>query len=232
MTAGADVLDKRARTIALIGIDGSGKTTQVGRLAEWARAQGHAPIVHPNESLGRIKSQLSRLAAEDDLALDDYLGVDLSQILAAVLKWNTLAKVADVLACPGNVVLFDRYSYCQLAAARRAGWHARELIEGLYRVFPPPDLTVLLEVDPELAAARIEARGGELVDLPFLEFHAAAYKALPEAGTFVVVDAGSSQEVVWQRVVDAVRARLPFLAEGSARGTDAPWRVDERDVMS
>jgi dTMP kinase len=101
----------------------------------------------------------------------------------------------------------DRYAVCQYASLRAHG--ARPAAERrarlAYRLFPRPDVTFLLAVDPEVAYERIEARGYDHEEMEFLYAAAAAYRSLPEYRDFVVIDANGTPD----EVAAAVRAHLP-----------------------
>ena len=83
---------KRAHLVALIGIDGAGKTTQAARLVAWLEARGERCTLHPNESLQSVKYALAHVAAamghEDAVAL---LGPETHQLVLSAIKWNTSA---------------------------------------------------------------------------------------------------------------------------------------------
>jgi dTMP kinase len=208
-------LEKKAHLVALIGLDGSGKTTQADLLTAWLRDRGHAVVLHPNESLQPVKRVLTDIARDSgyqDLAT--MLGVDTAQLMIAILKWNTMAKVEPFLGCEGQFVVMDRYGYCQVAAANYLGIEAAWLVERLYSSFPAPDLTMFLEIDPQTALRRLEARNSDVIPLPlsFLEGHRSAYRQLPDARRFVSVDASRSVEEVRDEIRRHVEARFPFLA--------------------
>ena len=66
---------------------------------------------------------------------------------------------------------------------------------------PPPDVTFLLAVDPAEAYRRIEARGTDHESLEFLIAAAQAYRDLPEAKQFVVINANSGPDEVTRAVL-------------------------------
>jgi dTMP kinase len=63
-------------------------------------------------------------------------------------------------------------------------------------VFPAPDVTFYLAVDPEVAYERIRLRGIDQETLEYLQEADAAYRSLPEFPSFVVVDANGSPDTV------------------------------------
>lgn len=181
----------RASLIAIIGNDGAGKSTQVRRLAEWLERQGRTSTLHPNESLQPIKAALEAIALDEGLPdPETLLGLDTSQLVYAAIKWNTMIKVLDRLTAPGHFVIMDRYSYCHVASVRSQGIKCAGVVERLFQRMPPPDLTLLLDVSPDTALARMARRGdtSRRMTRDYLEAHARAYRALPESGRFVTVN--------------------------------------------
>jgi dTMP kinase len=84
----------------------------------------------------------------------------------------------------------DRYAVCQFASlrARGAPAAAERRARRAYRVFPRPDITFLLTVEPAVAYDRIEARGYDHEEMAYLTAATAAYRSLPESAEFVVID--------------------------------------------
>ena len=101
----------------------------------------------------------------------------------------------------------DRYAVCQYASLRAHG--ARPAAERrarlAYRLFPKPDITFLLAVDPAIAYTRIETRGYDHEEMSYLRAATAAYRSLPEYGDFVVIDANGTPA----EVNAAIHAYLP-----------------------
>lgn len=183
------------RAIALVGIDGSGKTTQAHRLAGLLTANGTPATYRQNAGgrrwLGRLAGRLGRRDPQELLGRTGLVLVE------SVLRWLAIARALLRSAPRGRVAVMDRYSFCQYASIRVHGGRRWEwLARALYRVFPAPDVTFLLDTDPMVAYVRIEARGTDHESLDFLASSAAAYRSLPEFGKFVVIDANLTPDEV------------------------------------
>jgi len=114
--------------------------------------------------------------------------------------------------------VMDRYAVCQYASIRAHGGHRWERFARLaYRVFPAPQLTILLTVDPAEAYRRIERRGTDHEELSYLVAADAAYRSLPEYAGFVVIDANQSPA----EVTRAIQAQLARWVPG-VPGAGAP----------
>ena len=186
----------RARTIALVGIDGSGKTTQAHRLAELLRAAG-IPATYRQNAGGR--HWFGRLAHRIGVRDGERLLTDNGMMLVELtLRWMAMARARVLGTLFRDVSVMDRYAVCQYASIRAhhggGGWE--RAARALYRVFPAPDVTFYLAVDPEVAHERIRLRGIDQESLTYLVAADAAYRSLPEFPTFVVVDANSMPDEV------------------------------------
>lgn len=203
------------RMIALVGIDGSGKTTQAHRLADALAAEGLAAAYRRNAGGRRWFGRLSaRLGRGDDA--EDLLGRRAMLVVESVLRWLAILRTLLRRALTGEITVMDRYAVCQYASLRaRAARPAAERRARLaYRLFPPPDVTFLLAVDPQVAHDRIEARGYDHESVDYLSAAATAYRSLPEFPSFVVIDANGTPD----EVAAEIRRRLPLPAPVAAAG--------------
>lgn len=187
------------RAVALIGIDGSGKTTQAHRLADALTAAGLPATYHRNAGgrrfLGRVAQRLGRPDAQRLLGRGGLLVVE------SVLRWLAIAVALLSRLLTGRVAVMDRYSACQYASIRAHGGRRWERLARLgYRLFPPPQVTFLLAVDPAEAYRRIERRGTDHESMRYLTAADHAYRTLPEYPTFVLVDAGRPADEVSRQI--------------------------------
>ncbi len=189
----------RLRTVALIGIDGSGKTTQAHRLAEALTGAGYPATYHRNAGgrrwLGRVASRLGRPDAQGLLGRDGML------VLESVLRWLAIAMALLGNLLTGRVAVMDRYAACQYASLQAHGGRRWErLVRAAYRLFPRPQVTFLLTVDPAEAYRRIERRGTDHESLGYLTAADLAYRTLPEYPTFVLVDGNRPADEVAREI--------------------------------
>jgi dTMP kinase len=205
-----------ARLIALIGIDGAGKTTQAARLAQWLVAEGISAELHRNASTLPLRAVMTDIArAQGKVGFEDLVGARTAKLIISTLKWTTMREVIDVLKNGADVVVIDRYSYCQIAGARHFDLGDEQLVRDLFGSLPTPDLTLFLDVAPTIALERIEARGSDRSDLGELSGLRAAYLDLPEAPGFTKIDANATVEGVHA----AIRAQvMAFLDNGTGCG--------------
>jgi dTMP kinase len=190
----------RPLVIALVGIDGAGKTTQAEHLARALTATGIPATRCSNPGgrvrLGRIARRLGRQDADDLLGRGGALAVESTVRWGAIL-WGLLRTLPL-----GRTAVMDRYSYCQFVSVRVRGGHCEGLIRFVYRLLPDPDVVCWLVLSPESAMARIDGRGTDTEELGHLRALAREYLTLPEAAGFRRVDAEAPPD----QVHEALRA--------------------------
>ena len=222
-TSPASVALRPLRTVALVGIDGSGKTTQARLLATALAAEGLPATYRQNAGgrrwFGRLATTLGRRDGEQLLGRKAMLFVE------SVLRWGAILRTLLRRRRTGEISIMDRYAVCQYASIRAHAKNPRperlnraeRRARLAYRVFPAPDVTFLLAVDPAVAYDRIERRGYDHEEMSYLRAATAAYEALPEHAGFVVVDANGTPEQVQQALLDHLRAREPAAVRESRR---------------
>ena len=192
--------------ISLEGVDGSGKSTQARLLVEALGAETVA-IREPGGT--DAAERIRELLADPGLALDPF--AELLLFLAA--RADLTERVIRPALEAGHDVVSDRFSDSSVAyqgAARGLG--VGEVIglceaatDGLW-----PDLTLLLQVDPEVGLGRAEGEDRfESEGLDLQRAVATAYEeiAIIASDRVVVIDAAGTVDEVHEQVMAAVRSR-------------------------
>jgi dTMP kinase len=173
----------RGLFITFEGLDGSGKTTQMRRLAKRLRARGQVVLetVEPGgtEIGGKIRQVLL-----------DAANYELSPTAELLLYFASRAQNVDERILPalrrGEIVLADRFTDSTLVYQGCGRGLGAETVLALDRVACrglKPDLTLLLDIDVETSLARARARnaaqptGETRMDEQSLEFHRKVYEA-------------------------------------------------------
>ena len=145
---------KEQRLIVFEGIDGTGKSTQVERLAEFLRGKGQVVVTSFEPTNGeygrrlRDSAESGRLEPQEEL---DLFIADRRQHVETVIR-PALNK--------GSVVILDRYYFSTLAYQTQRGFDLEELRELNESFAPRPGLLILLELPVSAALARIGSRDG------------------------------------------------------------------------
>lgn len=206
--------------MVLEGIDGAGTTTQVARLAERLRAE-KGPLVRttrePSDGpIGSLVRQVltGRIVAPEGRAP----GWHTMALLFAADRMDHVETEIEPFLGAGGVVISDRYDASSLAyqsvSSGRGGDDAVEWIRALNRHAMRPDLTIVLDLSPELAAARRESRGEAAqlyeqneVQRALAVFYRDLAKHMPK-DRIVVIDANGTVEEVHRRVHEAYVGRF------------------------
>jgi dTMP kinase len=196
----------RGRLVALEGLDGCGKTTQVARIAEALRARGHDVVQTREPTDGPIGRKIRALArggesvpAERELQLftDD--------------RRDHVAQLIEPALAAGRWVITDRYYLSTVAYQGARGLDWRAILARSEAEFPAPDAALLFDLPAHEGLARARARGSA-PDLWFehgeyLTQVAAIFAAI-ERPYLVHVDASGGVEAVTARALDVIETRL------------------------
>jgi dTMP kinase len=147
---------RRGLFITFEGLDGSGKTTQINRLADWMKKHGHSTVItrQPGGTAtgDRIRAMVldSRSKGLAPLCEMALMFADRAQAIAQVIK--------PALAA-GQIVLCDRFTDSTEAYQGGGRELGSEIVLELHRLVCSnlkPDLTILLlpSLEPALARAR------------------------------------------------------------------------------
>jgi dTMP kinase len=208
------------RFIVLEGIDGAGTTTQTHRLVERLRAETKLPVKVTREPsdgpigalvrqvlTGRIISPGGRAPGWATMAL-----------LFAADRMDHVESEIEPFLGQGGIVVSDRYDASSLAyqsvSSGRGGEKAVEWIRQLNRHALRPDLTIVVDLPSDVAAARREVRGEPAqlyeqneVQRALAEFYRDLARHMPD-DKVVLVDGNGSIDDVHARIYHAYRARF------------------------
>ena len=195
------------RFITFEGIDGAGKSTHIGPLAERLRARGER-VVCTREPGGTVLAEKLR-----ELLLHEPMDVVAETLLVFAARRDHVDRVIAPALARGDVVLCDRFSDAtfayQGAGRGQDGRMLREL-EAWVHAQLQPDLTLWFDVEPALAASRRAAARAadrfEAEDLAFFARVRAGYlERMREAPERVVrIDGSAERSQVLRQIDDAL----------------------------
>jgi dTMP kinase len=216
---------RRGLFITFEGLDGSGKTTQISRLAAWLKKRGHRALVIRQPGGTQIGDRIRALVLDSrskglapmcEMAL---MFADRAQVIAEVIK-PALEK--------GIIVLCDRFTDSTEAYQGSGRELGSETVLELHRLICSnlqPDLTLLLlpSLGPSLARARrrnqrtATAKKSKGDENRFEQEEEAFYRrvrkqylkiAAREAARVVLIEGDHSIKEVHEQIVAAVAERL------------------------
>jgi dTMP kinase len=133
------------------GIDGSGKTTQLGLLAKWLSAAGRPVFMTEWNSSALVKA-----ATKTGKKKNALTPMTFSLLHATDFADRLLYKIIPPLKA-GMVVLADRYAYTAFARDVTRGVD-RQWVRELYSFAVKPDLAVYFRVPIDVSVDRLLAR--------------------------------------------------------------------------
>jgi dTMP kinase len=143
--------------ITLEGIDGSGKSTQARRLAEALRAEGRDVLLtrEPGGSPGA--EEIRRLLVEGD---PDRWSGETEILLFTAARRDHLEKTIRPALAAGRIVVSDRFADSTRVYQGAARGELRGFVDRLHEmaIGIEPDLTLVIDMEPEAALARGLAR--------------------------------------------------------------------------
>jgi dTMP kinase len=209
---------RKGRFVVLEGIDGAGTTTQVAKLAERLRADGGLPVRATREpSDGPIGSLVRQVLTGRIVAPEGRApGWATMALLFAADRMDHVESDIEPFLATGGVMISDRYDASSLAyqsvSSGSGGEKAVEWIRSLNRHAMRPDLTIVLDLAPDLAATRRATRGepAQLYEQNEVQRALAAFyrdlaKHMPN-DRIVVVDGKGTVDDVHRRVHEAYLA--------------------------
>ena len=202
----------RGRFITFEGGEGCGKSTQVKRLAEHLASKG-MEVVLTREPGGTRLAELIRGLLKDEREDPPCDRSELLLFLAA--RAQLVRNVIGPALAAGKWVLSDRFSdstFAYQGYGRGLPLDVLRLVNDFACDGLKPDLTLLLDVSPEIAAARMRRReaatntSADRIEQAGDGFHARLRAgflemAKAEPGRIKVVDANGSPDDVWARIL-------------------------------
>lgn len=195
----------RGVLIAVEGIDGTGKSTQVERLAARLRDRGFDVVPTREPTAGPWGAKIRALAREGRARVPpeeelDWFMRDRMEHVEQVIRPALSA---------GKIVLTDRYYFSTMAYQGALGIEPGRIREMNESLFPRPDLVVLLRARPELGLERIARDRPGGADRTFeqgryLEQVAALFEHSGDPAVRAVDASGTREEVearIWEEIL-------------------------------
>ena len=203
------------------GTEGSGKTTQMRRLAAHLREAGRT-VVETKEPGGTpLADRIRAILLDSANVIDPIAEVFL---FAASRRQHTIEVIQPAVR-RGEVVLCDRYADSTLAYqgfGRLIDLDRLRTLNHWATDSTTPDLTLVFDLEETAGLSRARERNASAVndegrfEAEDLRFHRRVREgflslAAGEPGRFAVIDANGSIEEVFDRTLAVVRSKLPKL---------------------
>ena len=142
----------RGKFITLEGLDGAGKSTHVGAIADLLRARGKDVVV-TREPGGTPLGEKLR-----SVLLSEKLNIDTETLLMFAARREHIGRVIETALAAGRWVVSDRFTDATYAYQGAGGGMPRERIAALEAWVIgglTPDLTLVFDVPVDTALARL-----------------------------------------------------------------------------
>ena len=195
--------------ISFEGGEGSGKTTQIKLLANWIQSVWRGKVTQTREPGGTHGAELIRqlLVTGDKERWDSVT----EALLMTASRRDNLMRIIKPALDDGDVVITDRFFDSTSVYQGLVGGVAPEIITALNTLcldHISPDITILLDIDPELGlkrSNRVENAETRFEDKG-LEFHQRVRKAYLELAQsnpdrFIVIDASRNEKAIHDDII-------------------------------
>lgn len=205
------------RFLVFEGVDGSGKSTQVGLCVEALRASGHE-VVQVREPGGTALSQAIR-----ELVLDPSRSVSpqAELLLYMAARAQLVSEVIRPALVAGKIVVADRFGWSTYAYQGYGRGLDRGMIASLMSAACGevwPDLILVLDIAPEIRRSRLLSQGRTLdrlerEDEAFFARVREGFRALVKEGKTPagLLNGGESIESLRKSIAELIQPILPPL---------------------
>lgn len=205
--------------ITLEGPDGSGKTRQIQPMAEFLRGKGYSVFTAREPGGTRIGDQVREI-------LMNLENTSMRPRTETLLFCSARAQLVDEVIRPhldnGEIVLLDRYADSTMAYQGYGHQNDLALIRSLLDFATgglKPNLTLLLDLDPEIGLRRRQENGSEWnrLDAYQLKYHRRVRRgylemAAAEPQRWRLIDAGQPPDMVQSQIQEALLLFLSNLS--------------------
>ena len=200
--------------ISFEGIDGSGKSTQIQRLADFLRSLSFDIVVtrEPGGSVGG--EEIRKLLLQGDV---DRWSAETEILLFTAARRDHLERIILPAMKNGQIVICDRFTDSTRMYQGMRGPKLKKLVDMLDKevIGHDPDLTILIDIDPEIGLRRAKSR--ETVEERFEDFGLELQKKMRKgfldlskqfSNRISVIDGLQSEDKVSKEICSLVKAKL------------------------
>ena len=200
--------------ISFEGIDGSGKSTQIQRLADFLRSLSFDIVVtrEPGGSVGG--EEIRKLLLQGDV---DRWSAETEILLFTAARRDHLERIILPAMKNGQIVICDRFTDSTRMYQGMRGPKLKKLVDMLDKevIGQDPDLTILIDIDPGIGLRRAKSR--ETVEERFEDFGLELQKKMRKgflnlskqfSNRISVIDGHQSEDNVSKEICSLVKAKL------------------------
>jgi dTMP kinase len=210
--------------LVLDGPDGGGKSTQAGRLADWLRSLGRDVVTCRDPGGTALGERLRAILLE-------RAAVNISLRSEMLLYMASRAQLVEEVIAPalaaGSVVVSDRYLLANIVYQGSAGGLLEEEIALVGMVATGgllPDLTIVLDIAPDTASARVGPARDRIEDRPLF------YRERVRAGYLAAARGESDPGATPGETMGCPYYPAPIVLIDASNDPDTVFREIKREV--
>jgi dTMP kinase len=189
--------------IVFEGIDGGGKSTQIGMLADYLKAEGYDVELHMEPTQEAIGNLLGIYMRSEDRSFTPE-----TETLLFAADRIEHGKVIKEGIEEGKIIISDRYLHSSLAYQGAAGVDM-DWMKSVNKHALKPDIVILLDIDPEKSLKRVSDRSRTVFeDREYLKKVRIEYLRHFEAGELFLVDAIQPVNDVHEEIIGLLKKHL------------------------
>lgn len=193
----------KGKLICIEGVDGSGKTTQAKMLVRNLRGKNYDAVYTTEPSAGKIGALIRGFV----LSRKSRVPIALEALLFAADRVDHVETEVEPLLKQGKIVVCDRYLFSSLAYQGAAGLDLHWM-DCINKFALKPDLTLFLDVSPDVAISRLKRKKSVMETLGNLVKVRDSYLDLVQQRRMVALDGNKSVGEIAKDVLSTVLREL------------------------
>ena len=199
--------------ITFEGIDGSGKTTQINRLEEKLSQKGISTLILREPGGTKLSEKIREILLDRE---NINLSPSVESLLFVAARAQLMAEKIKPSLERNQFVICDRYSDSTVAYQGYGRGLNVEYLEELNKFATDsiqPDITIILDVDPEKAAIRMASDVPDRLESTGINFFLRVREGYYEIARrypqrCVIIDSSKSESAVFELVLKEVNNKL------------------------
>lgn len=163
--------------ITVEGMDGSGKTTQIGLIVDYLKSKGYEVVLTREPGGTNISEKVRSIVLDPE---NTEMGILTEMLLYASARAQLVAELIKPSLEKGKIVICDRFvdsSYVYQGIGRGIDTEMVRTVNKIAMDGVFPDITFFFDISPEIALKRrIQATGADRIENEEMDFHWKTYQ--------------------------------------------------------
>jgi len=191
----------KGKFIVLDGIDGSGTTTHAKLLKNWLMQKGYAVVLTTEPSKRKIGTLIRKIIRTTETS------TEIDALLFAADRLDHVEMVIKPGLAANKIVISDRYVESTIAYQTTAGLDIGWVLE-LNKFIINPDLTIILDIEPEIGLNRKQKLTDKFENAEFLRNVREIYLERAQSQHYPIITTNRSIDIVQEELQKYVQSIL------------------------